>query len=130
MAPAADVAIVVENYLEKLEAIDRAAPRTVVAYRKDLSQFLDFCREREKTDLATISHRDIKRFLVYLNALGMGASSVARKLAALRGLFSYAVKNDLIEDNPATRLRNPKFRRKLPDIITAQDYDAVIADIE
>jgi site-specific recombinase XerD len=47
--------------------------------------------------------------------------SISRKLSALRGLFKFAFKEDLIEQNPVSHLRNPRIPKKLPEIASPSD---------
>lgn len=94
-----------------------AAPRTRRAYAVDLDQFLAWA-----TDLGlepgTVGHRDIRRYAAGLSATGVAPSTVARKLAAVRGYFDYLLRSGARSDNPADLVSAPKQSSELPQVLS------------
>lgn len=105
-----------QQYLDEIENIKRYSGNTVKAYKRDLKQFITFCSEKNKTDISLISEKFIKNYLMSLSETKLDKSSISRKLAAVRGLFNYAYHHDIIKSIPLANVKNPKFRRKLPEI--------------
>ena len=105
-------------YIEYVKNVRRYSSQTVKAYRTDLVQFEKFCNLHSKYSTDKISERFLKTYLMELSESGLDKSSIARKLASIRGLFRFAFKNELIVSNPSAYIKNPKSARKLPEITT------------
>ncbi len=108
---------------EALTAYDRdlrgrgAAERTRKAYGVDLGQFVEWAGERTPGD---IRHRDVRRFAAGLSSGGAAPATVARKLAAVRGLFDFLVRTERVGQNPADLVSSPKREEKLPRVLTVE----------
>ena len=112
----------INNYLLELSNIKMVSEHTIVAYRKDLNQFIDFLNAKEITSLKSISERTLKLYIVKLNEDGLNLSSIGRKLSVLRGYFNFLLKNKLISKDISASIKNPKLKRKLPEIITLDSF--------
>lgn len=112
---------IVEGYIIYLRNIRRYSPNTVKSYKADLSDFIKYCNDKSKTDVTLINERFIKSYLMYLSENNIEKISIVRKLSSLRGLFRFAFKEDLINQNPASQIRNPKTSKKLPEITSAEN---------
>ena len=115
------IELLVEGYLVYIRNIKRYSPNTVKSYKADLNDFINFCNEKNKENVNEINDRFIKLFLMQLSEKNFEKISISRKLSSLRGLFKFAFKEDLIEQNPVSHLRNPKIPKKLPEIATKSD---------
>jgi site-specific recombinase XerD len=120
----------IDSFLSELKSIKRFSPNTIKSYKKDLEQFYDFCSENHKTEITSLNERFVKKYLVHLNENKLEKSSVSRKLAAIRGLFEYAFQNEIIEKNLVRYIKNPKIIRKLPEIISSDEYNALMDLLE
>ena len=109
------------SWEEALAAYDRdlsgrnAAERTRRAYAVDLGQFVEWAGERAPGD---IRHRDVRRYAAGLSSEGAAPATVARKLAAIRGLFDFLVRTERVGQNPADLVSSPKREEKLPRVLT------------
>ena len=110
------------TWAEALEAYDRdlrgrgMAERTRRAYGVDLGQFVEWAGDRAPGD---IRHRDVRRYAAGLSSAGMAPATVARKLAAIRGLFDFLVRTERVGQNPADLVSSPKREEKLPRVLSA-----------
>ena len=123
---------VINNYLSELQNISRVSTHTLTSYKNDLFQFLQYADEKRKINyLQDISEKLIRNYIMYLNEeKEISTGSISRKLSSLRGLLNFSIRHDLISENPALNIPNPKIKRKLPEIISVNDYKAVFEDIE
>jgi len=103
-----------DAYLEYLASVQRASPHTVKGYTEDLLQFVRFAEGQGRGDWSVITVLDVRRFLAELMTGGMARTSVARKLSALRGFFTFLTARRLREDNPMVGLRAPRLPERLP----------------
>ncbi len=101
------------------------AKATRAAYLTDAEQFARWAGERQ-LDPATISVRDLRRYMAVLADLGQTPTTVTRKLAALRALFRVLVENDSRQDNPAELLNSPRKPRRLPRVLKPSEVAALL----
>jgi integrase/recombinase XerC len=106
-----------QAFLESLSLGRNYSPRTIVAYRLDLSQFEAFLQragEGRRADLALVDLRLLRRFLGELMDAGLSARSVARKVACLKSFFRYLRRKGVVSTDPTSLLSPPKAPRRLP----------------
>jgi integrase/recombinase XerC len=111
-----DIASITGKYIEDLNNVKRYSYNTIKSYRTDLEEFRAYCADHSKQELNNISEKFIKSFLMTLSEKGTGKKSICRKLASIRGLFKYAIQQELIQVNPTSLISNPKSAKKLPEI--------------
>lgn len=119
----------VERYLAYLRLERGLSPRTVEAYAADLAgwvQFAGFASPVSAGDLARVRTRDLRRWLGHLEERGLARATVARKLAAVRGLFHFAVREGWLDSSPAGRLSTPRRHRRLPGSYSVEEAEAVL----
>ncbi len=106
----------------------RVAERTRRAYGVDLGQFAAWAGE---SDLAPteVRHRDVRRYAAALSGGGAAASTVARKLAAIRGLYEFLIRTDRAGHNPAGLVSSPKQDQKLPQVLSTEQVEALLEKI-
>jgi len=115
----------IEDFLRHLGGERNLSPNTVAAYRRDLSQFIDFCA-RLHVDPMRADAKAIRRFLAQRMTLGDARTSIARKASCLRTFYRFAVRRKLRADNPAALVSAPKRGRTLPQIIKSSQIDTLL----
>lgn len=104
---------------------------SVKAYSHDLSLFIRFLRYKNLEISPTeVSQKVVLNYIQYLNKLELAVSSQARILSGLRSFFNYLVIDDLIDSNPADMVELPKLRRKLPEVLSVADVEAIILAVD
>ncbi len=107
----------IARYFDQLKYERRLSPRTRDSYERDLAAFKKFCQHHKLQDLADISASDVRRFAASEHRGGLSPRSVQRRLSAVRGLFEYLVREELVGANPAVGVQAPKAEAKLPDVM-------------
>lgn len=116
-----------DRFLEELRHGRHASPHTIAGYRTDLEQLAGFLDQRGVA-LRAADNRTIRAFL-HDRAATVGAkSSLARKLAAVRSFFQYALKQGWVDDNPAKMVASPKLDRPVPSFLSEAEM-ALFLDI-
>lgn len=110
----------VDEYLVSLAVERGLAQNTVSAYRRDLSQYLRFLDGREPTDEAIAEH------VADLRAGGLAASTVARKVAAVRGLHRFLVVEGLRAADPTALIEAPRRADPFPKALTVDEAIALV----
>src|SRR6267154_2325045 len=100
-----------------------ASPHTIKAYSGDLANFAAYSGSR---GWKQIDHIAIRGFLSQLYEKGLGKTSVARALAAVRSLYRWLAREGIVEQNPAKLVATPKRPEKLPRVPTIEEMNSVI----
>jgi integrase/recombinase XerC/integrase/recombinase XerD len=104
------------------------AERTRKAYGVDLDQFVEWARGRG-LEPGEVRHRDVRRYGAGLSSAGAAAATVARKLAAVRGLFDFLVRTERVGQNPAELVSSPKREEKLPRVLSGEQVRSLLEGI-
>ncbi|OGK46496.1 hypothetical protein A2963_01870 [Candidatus Roizmanbacteria bacterium RIFCSPLOWO2_01_FULL_40_13] len=98
---------------------------TVIAYKKDLEQFMGFLASREKNDVREIKKEDIEAFINKLLQDNYTKKSASRKLNSVRTFFRYLKNEGVIEQNPSLEVSHPKYAQAPPRIFSKLEYRAL-----
>jgi site-specific recombinase XerD len=105
-----------------------AAERTRRAYAVDLGQFARWAQACDRAP-AEVEVRDVRRYVAGLSEAGAAPASTARKLAAIRGLFSSQREHGLIASNPADLVATPRQPSRLPRVLKASEAARLLESI-
>ncbi len=105
-----------------------SAPRTRLAYGADVETFARWCAE-QGLDPAQVSAKAIRRYVAHLSQQGLAPSSVARKLAAVRGLFASLREHGEIAQSPAELVSAPKRPSHLPRVLKEAELGRLLDGI-
>jgi integrase/recombinase XerC len=121
----------VGQFLNYLRSVRNASPHTRRSYETDLSQFLAFLTPPgiETPELKDVTHLMIREFVAHLHDLGLEKSSIARKLAAIRSFFKYAVREAMVLQNPARLVATPKLPKRIPAVLSAEDLNTFLDNV-
>ncbi|MGA7908066.1 MAG: tyrosine recombinase XerC [Candidatus Sulfotelmatobacter sp.] len=100
-----------------------ASPHTIKAYSGDLALFAAYAGSRGWNEL---DHIAIRGFLSRLYEKGLGKTSVARSLAAVRSLYRWLAREGVVEQNPAKLVATPRLPKKLPRVPTIEEMNSVL----
>ena len=100
-----------------------SSPHTIKAYSSDLANFAAYADSRGWKQL---DHVVIRGFLSQLYEKGLGKTSVARSLAAVRSLYRWLGREGVVEQNPAKLVATPRLPKKLPRVPTIEEMNSVL----
>lgn len=112
---------VIQDFLSYLNLQKRFSPLTAKSYQTDLEQF--FKTLPRNTKLREITHLHIRAFVAEQMDSGISATSANRKISSLKSFFKYALKNNLVKENPTQKVKAPKIPKKLPAFIDESQTD-------
>lgn len=118
-------------YLEHLADERASSPHTLRAYAADLARFHDFLAEYlglepEAVTPEAVDAAAVRAFLAWLARRDVGRKSQGRALAAVRSLFRYACREEIVRANPATVVRTPKTPQTLPRHLRPGEVESVV----
>ncbi len=117
-----EVRIAIEKFLRSLRERN-ASPHTIKAYSGDLANFSSYAGSRKWREL---DHITIRGFLSHLYEKGLGKTSVARSLAAVRSLYRWLAQEGIVQQNPAALVSTPRLPKKLPRVPTVEEMNFVL----
>lgn len=117
----------IEPFLNYLKDVKRYSFHTLVAYKEDLEQFLKFCATKKDVfGFTDITGKIVREWAVIKMSEGMNATTVRRKLSALRTLFKYLMREGIVESDPTEVVMSPKMGKKLPVFVPDYQMDELL----
>lgn len=119
-----DLRGLLNNFIENLK-VQKRSPFTIVAYKKDLEQFIGYLASQEKTNIREVKKEDIEGFVNKLLAEKYTKKSASRKLNSVRTFFRFLKNQEVIQQNPSLEVTHPKYSQNPPRILSKLEYRAL-----
>lgn len=115
-----------ENYLRLEKGLSE---NTILAYVKDVEKLQNYAEESNKNCI-DITYDDLNGFVAALFDIGLSARSQARIVSGVKQFFEFLILENYLVHNPAELLGPPKIGRKLPEVLSIEEIDQLIASID
>ncbi|MCD8184093.1 MAG: site-specific tyrosine recombinase XerD [Bacteroides sp.] len=122
-------ALIIRKYQQYLKLEKSLSPNTLDAYMRDLQKLLHFL-EGEGIEVLQVTLDDLQRFAAGLHDIGIHPRSQARILSGIKSFFHFLVIADYLEADPSELLEGPKIGLRLPEVLTVEEIDSIIATID
>lgn len=103
------------------------SPRTIEAYQRDLARFAEYADLKGVTAPADITATVMREYVYHLKDLGLSPASIRRNISALRTYFRFLVGDALVVKDPSERLETPQRWRTLPEVLTIEEVQRLLA---
>ena len=113
-------------FLSYLRVERGLAQNTILAYGRDLKRFAEFLRKRHKLGMEDVNREDVVDFLSSLYKEKLDSRSVARYLVSLRGMYKFAMMEEMVSTDPTENLESPKIRSSLPTYLRVEEIDKLL----
>ena len=114
-------------FLDYLKLERNYSPATVKHYRDDLKEFERFFQGLDQQlSWESVDSDIVRRWMEYMMDKGNAASSVNRRLSALRSFYSYALRRNLVVKDPVHGIQGPKRKRPLPQFLKESEMDQLL----
>ncbi|MFH1613208.1 MAG: site-specific integrase [bacterium] len=120
----------VSKFFKFLEVEMNASSHTIINYKNDLKQSIEFFQKENCEDIFSITYQLIRKFLAYLKEKEYKKTSIARKLATLKSFFNFLLREGYIKTNPAKYVITPKQEKKLPNFLDIDEIFNLLDHIE
>ena len=114
-------------FLDHLRAERGLAKNTLLAYGRDIREFLQHLVRQGTASLGEITVEGVLSFLASQRAEQKAESSRARYLAAVKTFMKYLYREDMLRRDVWTILDSPRKTQRLPDVLTVEEVDALLA---
>ncbi len=119
----------IKDFVSFLKIEKGLAENSIFAYQNDVAKLYDFATAR-KIAVTELTYNDLKEFVAELYDLGLSARSQARIISGVKQFFGFLLIEDVLNDDPSELLEMPRIGRKLPEVLTIEEIDQLIAAID
>lgn len=121
----------INGFVSYLQLERSMSNNTVDAYLRDITKFTEYLqlKELDRTP-QEVSREDLMAYITYLSELGLTARSQSRMLSGIRTFYKYLLIEDLIDDDPTALLEMPRMEKKMPEVLTYDEIQKLIASID
>lgn len=104
---------------------------SVEAYLRDIDKLTQYLQEASSLKAPEdVTLKDLQHFLKWITELGMTASSQARIISGIKSFYKYCGLEKISRKDPTTLLEAPKLKRTLPDVLSLEEIDIILAQID
>ena len=118
------------RYRTYIKLEKRLAQNSVESYMRDLRSFAHFILRMWDVPPQKVEPQMIERYMAWLFDRGREKTSQARALSGVKSFFNFLMISDKIENSPAEFILTPKFGRQLPDVLSTDEIDRIIATVD
>ena len=117
-----------QQYLQLEKSLSK---NSIAAYLHDVKYFEQYL-EQAHNGLGPLSvqYQHLLNFVHALNQAGVAAMSQARMISGLRAFYKYLLLEDVLQNDPTQFLEMPKLARKLPEVLSLEEIDQMLASID
>ncbi|TWV14142.1 tyrosine-type recombinase/integrase [Bacteroidaceae bacterium HV4-6-C5C] len=117
----------VTSFLDNLQYERNYSEETIKAYREDICQFENFVSEEfGSVELSSVTPDIVREWIMSLMDKGYTSTSINRKLSALRSLYKYLLRFNLVSVDPLRKVTGPKNKKKLPVFLKETDMNKLL----
>ena len=117
----------IEQYIAYLRVERHYASNTISAYQRDLSNLFDFCLKNKISETSAIDSDILNLFVMELRHKAISSKSIRRYLSSIRGFLDYLVKEEILTENNAKKIKSPKISHSLPKTIDFDDLKRLLS---
>ena len=103
------------------------SPRTLEAYRRDVERLVDYGRAKGILTPGDVNARLLREFVYQLKDIGLAPSSIRRNISAVRTYFRFLLADGVVVKDPSERLETPKRWRTLPEVLSVDETERLLA---
>ncbi len=119
----------IKDFVSYMKIEKGLAENSIFAYQKDVEKLFQFATSIQK-NAESISYDDLKNFIATLYDLGLSARSQARIISGVKQFYGFLLLENVIQDDPSELLEQPKIGLKLPEVLSIEEIDALIAAVD
>lgn len=120
-----------KGFLAYLQLEKSLSDNSVQAYLRDVEHLTTWLQEGGRLlSPAEIKLKDLQAFLHWIAGLGFTASSQSRIISGIRAFYKYCLLENIVSADPTQLLEAPKLRRPLPDVLSTEEIDRMLGQLD
>jgi integrase/recombinase XerD len=120
----------VADFLVYLRLEKSLSEKTLAAYGADVGKLRSFMEGELGLTPQQVAHEHVEQLLSHLYDSGLGDRSQARALSGVKAFFKFLLLDGAIEANPTQQINAPKLRRSLPEVLSVDEVERIIAAVD
>lgn len=117
----------IEEFIGYLHNTRGTSLNTEISYERDLRKLEQFLKDKGIRRIRQVTEAELNSYITYLEREEFAASSISRSIASIRAFFQYFFNQGMIPKNPADVLKAPKVEKKIPEILSVEEVDLLLA---
>lgn len=117
----------IQAFMSYLQNIKKVSENTRESYGRDLNRLRRFLAESGVTEVTQITATDLNAFVLELEKRRFSAATVSRMIAAIKSFYHFLFREHLVEEDVAEGLKAPRVIRKMPEILSVEEVDRLLA---
>lgn len=117
----------IEEFIGYLHNTRGTSLNTEISYERDLRKLEQFLKDKGIRRIRQVTEAELNSYITYLEREEFAVSSISRSIASIRAFFQYFFNQGLIPQNPADALKAPKVEKKIPEILSVEEVDLLLA---
>lgn len=121
----------IQDFLNHLTAEKGCSENTIAAYHNDLTQFCGFLMQQgqlgSEPGWSAVTRDHLVNYILFLKEREYASATVARKVAAMKSFCHFLLRTGAIASNPAEELESPKVKKQLPQTLSPDEVDRLLA---
>jgi integrase/recombinase XerD len=122
--------LAIDDFSVYLRLEKSLSPNSIEAYTRDMEKLYDFIVKTFHIGPTQVGHKHISEFLTAIYDKGIGKRSQARILSGIKAFYKFLLLEDRIETNPVELIEGPKLGLYLPDVLSVDEIDALVAAVD
>lgn len=117
----------IQDFIQYLHNTKKSSGNTEVSYERDLRKLAGFLSGEGIEDIRQVTATNLNSYMLYMERKRFAPSTVSRSVASIRAFFQYLTKMQEISENPSEGLHPPRVEKKLPEVLTVEEVDLLLA---
>lgn len=117
----------IQSFIVYLHNVKDTSRNTELSYERDLRKLEAFLRTQGITEVMDISAVSLNAYVRYLEAKKFKAATISRNVASVKAFCHYLQRTGSMATDISENLKAPKVEKKLPDVLTMEDIDKLLA---
>ena len=123
----ADSKTYLKYFLSYLEVERNFSTHTIRAYSSDITAFLIWLDGKHLED---IKYSNVKEYLLFIYKFNYSKTTLARKISAIRTFYKYWYRERITDSNPVVGINSPKKQKKLPEVLSEQEIEQILNQVD
>lgn len=115
------------GFVNYLQQVKKSSKNTILSYQRDLNKFMNYATGLKINDIKKVNGTSLNSYILSLEKDNFATSTISRNIATLKAFFNYLYKQNIIETDPAEKLKAPKIEKKMPGILSIEEVTLLLS---
>ncbi len=117
----------IDEFLKYLKNNKKVSDNTLMSYKRDLCKVVEFLENNGINSFSKVTSTNLNSYMLLLEKQGKSPATIARSVSSLNTFFRYLLVKKEVEDDPVYTVKAPRVDKKLPEILTTEEVDRLLA---